>query len=241
MESVLSQDFTVNAAPPAGATATYEDAILGDVVHYFSYLKVMDNIGSAGQKFHLYNGCVVSDFTISSGESGSLTYTASIVGKDRTRPGAMPAGNTNLAGAYQLLTADKVIGLDDGTHDLTTDCYKGFTLTINSNAEGNVCIGTAGNKSIDPGDVTATLETSLKYKDDQYSPLFDAATETSVHVGAKATDNSYWDFDASRALVTSAPVNLPGKGEPFIISAVFSVLNDDTAAADLLKMGVDKP
>ena len=239
IESVMANSLTVNASPPSDATAAYKDAKLGDTQITFSYLKVIDNTDGS-KTYHLYKGCMVSEMTISSAESGSLTYSCTIIGQTRTVSTTVPSGTLTPAGAYKILTADKVIGLSTGTIEIATECYKGFTLTINSNAVGNVCIGTSGNKSIEMKNVSATLETTLKYKSDQFTPLFDAATEVAFHVSAKATDNSYWDADASRALVTSAPVNLPGKGEDFLLSATFTVLNDDTVDATLLKMGVDE-
>lgn len=240
IESVMANPLTVNATPPTGASATYKDALLGATQITFSYLKVMDDIGgTTGKTYHLYKGCMVGQLDISSGEAGALTYTATMVGASRTVSKTKPAGTLVLAGAYKVLTADKVIKLSTGAINLTTDCFKGFTLSINSNAVGNVCIGTSGNKSIDMKDVTATLETTVKYKTDQFTPLFDGGTEMAVHVSAQASDGDYWDFDASRALVTGAPINLPGKGEDFLISATFTILDDTTPNANLLKMGVD--
>lgn len=242
LESLMANDWVIHATGgPTDATAAYKDVKLSDVQKTFSYLKVIDDMTGTGKSYHLYKGCMVSEMTISSAESGALTYTASIIGQTRAVTSAAPSGTLTPAGAYQVLTADKVIKLSTGTIDLATECYKGFTLTINSNAVGNICIGTAGNKSIEMQNVTATLETIVKYKTDEFTPLFDGATEMALHVAAKASDNSYWDFDASRAIVTGAPVNLPGKGEDFLISATFTILNDDTTDADLLKMGVDKP
>lgn len=242
IESLMANPWVVHATGgPTDATATYKDVKLGDLQKTFSYLKVIDDATGGGKTYHLYKGCMVSEMTISSAESGALTYTASIIGQSRTVSATVPTGTLTAAGAYKILTADKVIKLSTGTIDMATECYKGFTLTINSNAVGNVCIGTQGNKSIDMKNVTATLETIVKYKTDEFTPLFDGQTEVALHVAAKAADNSYWDFDASRAIVTGAPVNLPGKGEDFLISASFTVLNDDTTDADLLKMGVDKP
>lgn len=189
--------------------------------------------------YHRIPGCVTNTFNLSVSPEEPATVSMGIIGKGLITDTAEIAGATYVVPDNPVvLRGPDTVMLDIKGHSVAVNCFGEFSLDLNNNYRGVLCLGHLGNKEVAIGRAEITAAMQVYFSSNELLDALLSQEETTLdfalRTDAAIDPGSYFAVHMPRVKFTQNSVVAGGSGEDVINDISLQALFNSAGTKDTL-------
>lgn len=181
IESAMANDL-VDIAPAISGRPPLSETIIGqDQISFTIEKRFPDPVTPGSFIYHRIPGCVTNTFNMTASAGEPATITASVLGTTLVPATTIITGATYITPVNPtILRGPDVITLNVEGHSVSANCFGDFSIDLNNNYRGLLCLGYLGNKEMAISKANVTLSATVHFVDNTLLQALLDQTETAV-------------------------------------------------------------
>lgn len=239
MDSAMAESWVDIVPDVSGFPALVESMIGKEPLSYTIEKRFPDPAIPGSYLYHRIPGCVTNTFNLSVSPEEPATVSLGIIGKEMVTDTAEIAGATYIVPSNPIvLRGPDTVMLNIKGHSVNVNCFGEFSLDLNNNYRGVLCLGYLGNKEVAIGRAEITAAMQVYFSSNELLDTLLSQEETTLDfalsTNAAIDPGSYFAVHLLRVKFTQNSVVAGGSGEDVVNDIVVQALFNSAGTKDTL-------
>lgn len=239
LDSALARQWAAISPDVSGFPGLNESMIGKDQLSYTIEKRFPDPATPGQYLYHRIPGCVTNTFNLSVSPEEPATVSMGIIGKGLITDAAMITGAIyEVPSNPVVLRGPDTVMLNIKGQSVNVNCFGEFSVDLNNNYRGVLCLGYLGNKEVAIGRAEITAAMQVYFTSNELLDALLVQEETTLdfalQTNATIDPGSYFAVHMPRVKFTQNSVVAGGSGEDVINDIAVQALYNSAGTKDAL-------